>query len=119
VVATVSTSVSLTLLLDGASALPWIGRGPEDQMPDLPADATVDDALRTDVERADQHLDAMSRRLAARKPRDAHELPAPDALVEVVRERLAAPADDTDPTIDYVALRIGVGLGRLARLADA
>jgi hypothetical protein len=60
----------------------------------------------------------MSQRLASQTARDAPELPAPGGLVEVVRNRLAGPADPTDPTIDYVALRIGVGLERLARLAD-
>jgi len=118
VVATVCTSVSLTLLLEGAAAVPWVGQGPEDRLPDLPADAGVDDALHADVARVDDDLAAMAQRLASHEPRDVATLD-PHDLVDLVRARLAAPPGTSDPSVDYAALRIGVGLGRLTRLARA
>jgi hypothetical protein len=118
VVATVSTSVHLALLLEGESALPWVGLGPEDRMPHLPADPTVDDALLTDVREVADDLTRMARRLAGDRLRDGHSATEPRALLDVVEQRLAAPPNTTDPEIDFVALRMGVGLGRLVRLTN-
>jgi len=118
VVATVSTSVHLALLLEGESALPWVGLGPEDRMPHLPADPTVDDALLADVREVADDLTRMARRLAGDRLRDGQVATEPRALLDVVEQRLAAPPDTTDPEIDFVALRMGVGLGRLVRLTN-
>jgi hypothetical protein len=61
----------------------------------------------------------MARRLAGDRLRDGQSTTEPRALLDVVEQRLAAPPDTTDAEVDFVALRMGVGLGRLARLANA
>jgi hypothetical protein len=88
-------------------------------MPDLPADPAVDEALLADVGRVGEDLRRMAGRLAGDSGRETPSSDEPRALLDVIDHRLVAPPDTSDPEIDFFALRIGVGLGRLARLANA
>ena len=114
IITMVSVTVKEALLIGGSKAPAWIGFGREDRVA-LSVEPALANALAVDGGRVDASLAARNRRLAGLPRSGAGTEASPDALVTVGAGCLSDPSAAPGPTFD--AIRIGIGLERLAWLA--